>query len=94
MLLSSLSFCSTLLLHKQQFAPFPVIVVTLNLVFAVGSRQSTALTETALSDETFAIRFNVQRPSLYCQLDTSVMINSQHFSSDSRATIRCTQSTV
>jgi hypothetical protein len=68
-----------------------------HLVFVVGSTQSAALIETALSDEAFVIRFNVQRPSLYCQLNTAVMINCQHqayFSSDSRSMIRCTQSTV
>ena len=31
-----------------------------HLVFAVCSTQSTAIIETALSDEPFAIRFNVQ----------------------------------
>jgi len=68
-----------------------------HLVFAVCSTQRTALNETALSYEAFVIKFNVQTPSLYCQLSTSVMINSQHqvyFSTDSRSMIRCTQSTV
>jgi hypothetical protein len=49
-----------------------------HLVFIVGSTQSAALIETALSDEAFVIRFNVQIPSLYCQLNTAVIIISQH----------------
>jgi hypothetical protein len=39
-------------------------------VFVVGSRFSTALTETALSDEDLTIELNEQRPSLCCQLNT------------------------
>jgi hypothetical protein len=42
-----------------------------HLVFVLRSRQSTALIETALSYEPFAMWFNVQRPSLYCRLNTA-----------------------
>ena len=68
-----------------------------HLLFLLGSGKSTAVIETALHDETFAIVFNVQKLSLYYQPNTSVKINSLSkacFSTDSRKICRCSQRSV